>query len=78
MQMIDLFENEVNMKNEDGNSPLHYACMRGNLEVVKLLHIKGANMTIKNLSNLTPLHLAIYHSHYFIVHYLLSIEQVLE
>lgn len=36
--MIDLFENEINMKNEDGNTPLHYACMRGNLPIVKLLH----------------------------------------
>lgn len=36
--IIDLFENEVNMRNEDGNTPLSYACLRGNLEIVKILH----------------------------------------
>ena len=43
-QIIDLYENEVNMRNEDGNLPLSYACLRGNLEIVKLLHSKGAIM----------------------------------
>lgn len=43
-QIIDMFANELNMKNEDGNTPLSYACMRGNLEVVKLLHLKGTQM----------------------------------
>lgn len=42
--IIDLYENEVNMRNEDGNTPLQYACMRGNLEIVKLLHSKGAHV----------------------------------
>lgn len=76
--MIDLFENEVNMKNEDGNAPIHYACMRGDLQTIKLLHSKGAHMHVKNCANLTPLLLAIYSSHYFVVHYLLSIESVLD
>ena len=39
---------DVNLKNEDGNTPLLYACIKGNLELVKLLHFKGANMAHKN------------------------------
>ena len=43
--IIDLYENEVNMRNEEGNTPLSYACLRGNLELVRLLHSKGAIMS---------------------------------
>ena len=46
------------MKNEEGNTPLHYACIRGNLEVVKLLNSKGAQMSERNTAFLkmrTPL-----------------------
>lgn len=74
-----LFEiDEINLKNEDGNTPLSYACIKGNLDLVKILHSKGALMTHKNNSGLSPLLLSIYHQHYFIVHYLLAIEQVFE
>jgi uncharacterized protein len=73
-----MYENEVNMRNEDGNTPLAYACLRGNLEVVKLLHQKGAVMNQKNLAGLTPLMLAVYNCHYFVVHYLLGTESVVE
>ena len=74
-----LFElEEVNLKNEDGNTPLSYACIKGNLDLVKLLHSKGALMAHKNSAGLTPLLLAIYYAHYFVVHYLLSIEAVFE
>jgi ankyrin repeat protein len=76
--MIELFENEINMKNEDGNTPLHYACIRGNLEIVKLLHSKGALVSERNTDYLTPLLLSIYYSHFFVVHYLLSIEIVID
>jgi ankyrin repeat protein len=69
---------EINMKNEDGNTPVSYACIRGNLELVRILHKKGAVMTHRNIAGLTPLLLAIYHQHYFIVHYLLSIESVFD
>lgn len=77
-QIIDMYENEVNMRNEDGNTPLAYACLRGNLEIVKMLHCKGAVMNGKNQAGLTPLMQAIYNCHYFVVHYLLGIEAVVE
>lgn len=69
---------ELNLRNEDGNTPLSYACIKGNLDLVKLLHSRGSIMTHKNIAGLTPLLLAIYHSHYFVVHYLLSLEVVYE
>lgn len=76
--IIDMYENEVNMRNEDGNTPLAYACLRGNLEVVRLLHQRGAIMNGKNQAGLSPLLLGIYNCHYFVVHYLLGIESVVE
>jgi len=69
---------ELNLRNEDGNTPLSYACITGNLDLVKLLHGRGANMVHRNGQGFTPLLLAIYHSHYFVVHYLLSVESVYE
>jgi len=40
-QFIDrvkgLFENEINSKNEEKNTPMHYACLKGNLDIIDLL-----------------------------------------
>lgn len=33
---------DVNLKNDDGNTPLAYACIHGNLEMTKELYKKGA------------------------------------
>lgn len=32
-----MFENEINTKNDQGNTSLHFACLTGNLEIVKIL-----------------------------------------
>ena len=32
-----MFENEINTKNDQGNTPLHFACLTGNLEIIKIL-----------------------------------------
>jgi ankyrin repeat protein len=29
-EIAHLYENEINLKNEDGNTPFHYACLKGN------------------------------------------------
>ena len=55
--ILDYFVNEINQKNEDGNTALSYACLRGNLKIVKLLHMKGADLDTRNAAFLTPLHL---------------------
>ncbi len=48
----------TNVKDEYGNTPLHYASMCGNLEVVKYLINKGADINKKNNKGNTPLHYA--------------------
>ena len=32
-----LFENDINTPNEELNTPMHYACLKGNLAIVDLL-----------------------------------------
>ena len=31
ISILHLFENELNLKNEKGNTPLHHACLKGDL-----------------------------------------------
>jgi len=85
-----LFENEINNKNEQGNTPFHFACMLGNLDLVQALLVdkyqskltnksvlrvkSNVEMCAVNKVGLMPIHLAIARSHFFIVHYLLSYE----
>ena len=33
-EVLHLFENEVNIKNAKGNTPFHYACLKGEMEIV--------------------------------------------
>jgi len=41
-----------------GSTPLHFACIGGNLKVVQLLLKKGAAVEARNVLGLTPLHCA--------------------
>jgi ankyrin repeat protein len=90
-KVLPLYENEVNAKNEPGNTPFHYACLKGNLEIVQLFFnmqkiIKTASqgkstqvdLLAENKAGFLPVHLAIARSHFFVVHFLLSQESVLE
>ena len=44
-------------QDEDGMTPLHFACKRGNLPIVRML--KNSNVEIKeNENGCTPLHVA--------------------
>jgi ankyrin repeat protein len=49
---------DVNIQNNNGNTPLHEACARGHDEVAWLLMEHGTDMTIKNSINLTAAHIA--------------------
>lgn len=49
---------DLNSLDEYGYAPIHLACDRGHLEVVRLLLSRGANRDIKDPDNLSPLELS--------------------
>ena len=49
---------DVNAKDANKMTALHWAAMKGQKEVVALLIIRGANLNAKTSENLTPLNLA--------------------
>jgi len=49
---------DINARNEAGNTPLHYACERGYTEIVNLLLNSGADVNAQNNGGHTPLHWA--------------------
>lgn len=46
---------DVNAKGEQGWSPLHFACLNGNVSMVKLLILNDADLEIENKTKSTPL-----------------------
>ena len=48
----------IEAKNNDGDTPLHYACLNQKTEIVKYFIEKGANIEAKNKNGNTPLHYA--------------------
>jgi ankyrin repeat protein len=59
-RLIRLNPNCVNEKDEKGNTPLHFASMNGNKEIVKILIQAGGADSIneKNIFGYTPLHIS--------------------
>lgn len=51
---------KANYEDEDGDTPLHKACLKGNPDLVKFLHANGAdiNAVAKNGLEVTPFYLA--------------------
>jgi ankyrin repeat protein len=47
---------DVNAKNENGETPLHYAASNGHLPIVQYLVQHGANMNIGTWKGETPLY----------------------
>ena len=52
----------VDMPNRQGNTPLHLACARGNIEAVRLLIAEGANLNIGNNGGFRPLTMCLAYS----------------
>ena len=75
--LIELQHFDVDIKNKNEQTPLHYACMNGRLTVVKYLIAHGANIEAKDNAKInsgsTPLHIASYYGKIEVVKYLLSI-----
>ncbi|CAG8610658.1 13236_t:CDS:2 [Acaulospora morrowiae] len=57
-KILDSGEVDINAKDDQGLSPLHWACDRGHLEIVKLLIERGANVNLLTSEDETPLHYA--------------------
>ena len=62
---------EVNAKDKNGRTPLHWATLQKNIEIIQYLVSKGANVNEKNNDNETPLDIAMKeHGDMVIVQYL--------
>jgi len=48
---------DVNAKDKDGNTSLHFAAKKDNLEIMKVLLLNDAKIDVKNKNNETPLNL---------------------
>lgn len=57
-QLIEQGAN-VNAKEEDNGTPLHYAAMEGFLDIARVLIEKGADIHAKTTEDITPLHMAV-------------------
>jgi len=57
VMLIALGQN-VNAKDDDGSTPLHYAAAKSNKEVTELLIVEGADVNAKDEDGETPLDFA--------------------
>ena len=69
--LIDHFAN-IHLRSDGGWTPLHNACEKGSLKVVRILVEAGADINAKLLKGLTPLHIAATEGNTDVVKYLLS------
>jgi ankyrin repeat protein len=58
--------------NANGFTPLHVACLKGHLGIVRLLLASGADLTVTSVNSKTPLHLACEQGHTDVVQELLD------
>lgn len=70
--LIDSFGANVNIKERDGATALHWDVHRGDKETVELLICRGANVNAKNNMSFTCLHYASMDGHKEIVELLLN------
>ncbi|NNM58500.1 MAG: ankyrin repeat domain-containing protein [Legionellales bacterium] len=59
LQGVIDFIDDINLQNENGQSPLHFAIGYNKLDIAKYLIDKGANVNLQNILGDTPLCLAI-------------------
>ncbi|XP_071487223.1 transient receptor potential cation channel subfamily A member 1 homolog [Diadema antillarum] len=65
-------EEVINHGGDDDNTPLHEACIKGHLEMVKMLCERGAKINNQNWNKLSPLHFACIKDHQKVAEYLME------
>ncbi|ORY72152.1 ankyrin repeat-containing domain protein [Pseudomassariella vexata] len=68
----------INAANLFGNTALHWACLGGHLDVVRLLLSRGASPALPNDKDQIPLDLAAFNNHMAVVEYFLDQSRNLE
>ena len=58
---------QVEARNIDGVTPLHFAAMQGHVEIVRLLCDRGADVEARNINGWRPLHYAAMNGHISVV-----------
>lgn len=71
-ELLESYPELINEKNGEGLTALHYACDRGNLEMVQFLVEEGANVNIQDSYGETPLHVAKIADELEIINYLIT------
>ncbi|KAI0508932.1 ankyrin repeat-containing domain protein [Xylaria bambusicola] len=62
----------IDAQNSFGNTALHWACLGGHLDIVKLLLSRGASPAMANDKDQIPLDLAAFNNHMHVVEYFLA------
>ncbi|KAI1176070.1 ankyrin [Nemania sp. FL0916] len=62
----------IDAQNSFGNTALHWACLGGHLDIVKLLLSRGASPAIANDKDQIPLDLAAFNNHMHVVDHFLA------
>ncbi|KAI0868689.1 ankyrin [Hypoxylon argillaceum] len=68
----------IDAQNTFGNTALHWACLGGHLDIVKLLLSRGASPAIANDKDQIPLDLAAFNNHMHVVDHFLAQSKDLE
>ncbi|KAI0465956.1 ankyrin [Xylaria cf. heliscus] len=68
----------IDAQNTFGNTALHWACLGGHLDIVKLLLSRGASPAITNDKDQIPLDLAAFNNHMHVVDHFLAQSKDLE
>ena len=63
---------DITVKNTNGDTPLHFACIKGNLNLVKLLHEKGCDLNEFNKEHNNPIIFSVGNNCIDIVEYLIN------
>ncbi|MBA2367631.1 MAG: ankyrin repeat domain-containing protein [Candidatus Protochlamydia sp.] len=68
--------NLINFKDQKGNTPLHWACLHGNLEIATMLIQNGADFLIANNEGQTPMSCASFEQSFFVKHSIAYIKKL--